>query len=162
MTEPDHNTAPAADFIHEPSVGNPGWFTWDVADRTLFNAQTMGPMLVRQDVLPSGAQATRLRMVPERRHSNLSGAVHGAITLALIDISLFTGIRLILGGDAGGAVTLDVSTQFIGAGRIGEPMDAIAEILRETRRLVFVRGTIEQGAHLVAAYHGTVRKPSAR
>ena len=162
MTEP-HPAAPAASpFIHEPSADHPGWFTWDVVDKTLFNAQTMAPMLVRQDTLPGGAQATRLRMMPERRHSNLGGAVHGAITLALIDISLFTGLRLLLDADAAGSVTLDLSTQFIGAGRIGEPLDAITEILRETRRLVFVRGTIEQGDHLVAAFQGTVRKPSAR
>lgn len=148
--------------MHEPAADYPGWFTWELKDKTRFNSQTMGSMLVRQDVLPSGAPATRLRMFPEHRHSNLLGAVHGAVTLALIDISLFTGIRLILGADAGGSVTLDLSTQFIGAGKIGKPLDAVSEILRETRRLVFIRGTIEQGDHLVAAYHGTVRKPSAR
>jgi uncharacterized protein (TIGR00369 family) len=111
-------------------------------------------MLVRTETLPDGTAAVRLRMVPERRHSNLLDAVHGAVTLALIDISLFAAVRLLLGGDAMGSVTLDLSTQFIGAGRIGQPLDAVAQVLRETRRL-------EQQGHLVAAYHGTVRKPSA-
>jgi len=150
------------DFLHEPSAEHPGWHTWELKDKTRFNSQTMGSMLVRQEVLPGGGPGMRLRMFPEQRHSNLLGAVHGAITLALIDISLFTGIRLILGGDAAGSVTLDLSTQFIGAGRIGEPLDAISEILRETRRLVFLRGTIVQDDNLVAAYHATVRKPSVR
>lgn len=150
------------DFLHEPAVGHPGWFTWDLTDQTRFNSQTMGRMLVRQEVLPGGNPAVRLRMFPERQHSNLLDAVHGGVTLALIDISLFTGIRLILGADAGGSVTLDLSTQFIGAGRVGQPLDAVCEVLRETRRLVFVRGVIEQGGHLVAAYNGTVRKPSVR
>ncbi len=133
-----------------------------MADNTRFNAQAMGRLLVREETLPGGMRSVRLRMFPERRHSNLLDAVHGGVTLALIDISLFSGIRLILGADAAGSVTLDLSTQFIGAGRIGEPLDAISEVLRETRRLVFVRGTIEQDGHLVASYHGTVRKPSGR
>jgi len=150
------------DFLHEPAADHPGWFSWDLTDQTRFNSQTMGRMLVRQEVLPGGAPAVRLRMFPEQRHSNLLDAVHGGVTLALIDISLFTGIRLILGADAGGSVTLDLSTQFIGAGRIGKPLDAVSEVLRETRRLVFVRGVIEQDGHLVAAYNGTVRKPSVR
>jgi uncharacterized protein (TIGR00369 family) len=155
-------TKPETDFIHEPAVDHPGWHTWNLADPNRFNSQTMGNMLVRPETLPSGAAAMRLRMFPEARHSNIAGAVHGGITLALIDVSLFTGIRLILGADAAGSVTLDLSTQFIGAGRIGEPLDSVSEILRETRRLVFVRGTVEQGDHLVAAFHGTVRKPSGR
>ena len=150
------------DFLHEPAVDHPGWFTWNLTDQTRFNSQTMGRMLVRQETLPGGNPSVRLRMFPERQHSNLLDAVHGGVTLALIDISLFTGIRLILGADAGGSVTLDLSTQFIGAGRIGQPLDAVSEVLRETRRLVFVRGVIEQGGHLVAAYNGTVRKPSVR
>ncbi|WP_420382509.1 PaaI family thioesterase [Novosphingobium sp.] len=149
-----------SDFRYEPSPDHPGWHTWNVRDTALFNAQTMGSMVVREETLPGGARAMRLRMFPQTRHSNLQGAVHGAITLALIDVSLFTGIRLILGGDASGSVTLDLSTQFIGAGRIDEPLDAITEIMRETRRLVFVRGTVEQGDTLIAAFQGTVRKPS--
>ena len=149
-------------FLHEPAADHPGWFSWDLTDQTRFNAQVMGGLLVRQEALPGGKPSVRLRMFPERRHSNLLDAVHGGVTLALIDISLFSAIRLILGADAAGSVTLDLSTQFIGAGRIGQPLDAISEVLRETRRLVFVRGTIEQDGHLVAAYHGTVRKPSGR
>ena len=155
-------TESTPDFVRRPAADHPGWVSWDLTDQTRFNSQTMGRMLVRQEVLPGGAPAVRLRMFPEQRHSNLLDAVHGGVTLALIDISLFTGIRLILGADAGGSVTLDLSTQFIGAGRIGKPLDAVSEVLRETRRLVFIRGVIEQDGHLVAAYNGTVRKPSVR
>ena len=148
------------DFVRQPAADLPGWSSWDLTDDTRFNAQTMGRLLVREDTSPGGTPLLRLRMFPERRHSNLLDAVHGGVTLALIDISLFAAIRLLLGGDAGGSVTLDLSTQFIGAGRIGQPLDALCEVLRETRRLVFLRGTIEQDGHLVAAYSGTVRKPT--
>ncbi len=155
-------TADNSAFIYGPAADHPGWHTWDMADPDRFNSHTMGHLLVRREDLPGGGPAVRLRMFPERRHSNLLEAVHGAITLGLIDISLFACMRHVLDGDAAGSVTLDLSTQFIGAGKIGQPLDAVAEVLRETRRLLFLRGTVVQDDHLVAAFNGTVRKPSAR
>jgi hypothetical protein len=42
------------------------------------------------------------------------------------------------------------------------PCDAVTELLTETRRLVFLRGVVEQGeGNLIAAYSGTIRKPTA-
>lgn len=146
---------------HEPDPDNPGWHTWNLADNTRFNAQTMGHMLVRKD----SDTLCRVRMFPERRHTNLLDMVHGAITLALIDVALFASMRMLTGGDAGGSVTLDLSSQFIGAGKPGVPLDAVVEVMRETKRLVFLRGTVVQGEadeHLVASFTGIVRKPSAR
>lgn len=146
---------------HEPDPDNPGWHTWNLADNTRFNAQTMGHMLVRKD----SDTLCRVRMFPERRHTNLLDMVHGAITLALIDVSLFASMRMLTGGDAGGSVTLELSSQFIGAGKPGVPLDAVVEVMRETKRLVFLRGTVVQGEadeHLVASFSGIVRKPSAR
>jgi uncharacterized protein (TIGR00369 family) len=149
-------------FRYEPAEDHPGWFTWNLTDETRFNAQTMGRMLTRIEERADGVRAARLRMFPERRHSNLLEAVHGGITLALIDISLFSAMRTLLSGDAAGSVTLDLSTQFIGAGRLGEPLDAVVEVLRETGRLVFLRGLVEQGAETIAAFNGTIRKPTKR
>ncbi|RXM14613.1 PaaI family thioesterase, partial [Citrobacter sp. AAK_AS5] len=85
------------------------------------------------------------------------------ITLALIDISLFAAMRTLLEGDAGGSVTLELSSQFTGAGRLDAPLDAVVEVMRETRRLVFLRGTVVQGEqdeNLVATFSGIVRKPT--
>jgi len=149
-------------FRYEPAEDHPGWFTWNLTDETRFNAQTMGRMLTRIEERVDGVRVARLRMFPERRHSNLLDAVHGGITLALIDISLFSAMRTLLSGDAAGSVTLDLSTQFIGAGRLGEPLDAVVEVLRETGRLVFLRGLVEQGADTIAAFNGTIRKPTKR
>lgn len=147
-------------FLYAPAPDHPGWHTWELADQTRFNAQVMGRMLVREEQAGTGVRVVRLRMFPEHRHSNLMDAVHGGVTLALIDIALFATLRLLLDGDAAGSVTLDLATQFIGAGRIGQPLDAVGEVLRETRRLVFIRGLVEQDGHLVAGFSGTVRKPS--
>lgn len=148
-------------FIYEPDPENPGWHRWELADDTRFNAQTMGRMLVRAE----SDRACRVRMFPERKHSNLLDMVHGAVTLALVDIALFAAMRTLLNGNAGGSVTLELSSQFIGAGALGEPLDAVVEVMRETKRLVFMRGTVVQGAadeRLVASFSGIVRKPSGQ
>ena len=148
-------------FIYEPDPENPGWHRWELSDDTRFNAQTMGRMLVR----PESDRTCRVRMFPERRHSNLLDMVHGAVTLALVDIALFAAMRTLLNGNAGGSVTLELSSQFIGAGALGKPLDAVVEVMRETKRLVFMRGTVVQDegdAHLVASFSGIVRKPSGQ
>ena len=97
-------------------------------------------------------------MFPERKHENLQGIIHGAVTLGLIDISLFTTMHTIGSGNAGPSVTLELSTQFTGGGDPGKPLDAVTEIMRETGKLVFVRGTVEQDDNIVASYSGIVRK----
>jgi len=143
-------------FINEPDPENPGWLTWNIADSRRFNAQGIGKLIVK----PETERSVRLRMFPEQKHSNLHDNVHGGVTLALMDIALFAAARLVGGSDAGGSVTLDLSSQFIGAGKLGEPLDAVTEVLRQTRRLVFLRGLVVQGDNLIAAFSGTIRKPS--
>ncbi len=148
-------------FIYEPDPENPGWHRWELADDSRFNAQTMGRMLVRAE----SARTCRVRMFPERKHSNLLDMVHGAVTLALVDIALFAAMRTLLDGNAGGSVTLELSSQFIGAGALDKTLDAVVEVMRETKRLVFMRGTVVQGEgdeHLVASFSGIVRKPSGQ
>ena len=39
-------------------------------------------------------------------------------------------------------------------------LDAVTEVLRETGRLAFMRGVVEQDGALIAAYSATIRKPS--
>ncbi len=101
-------------------------------------------------------------MFPEHRHTNLMNNLHGGMTLSLIDVALFSSSRMFGLIEAGTAVTLDLSVQFIGAGKADSPIDAVTELLRETRRLLFLRGIVEQDGELIAAYSGTIRKPSTR
>jgi len=141
-------------FNNDPDPDHPGWNRWDLHDDRRFNGQVMGKMLVRREE----DDKVRTRMFPELRHTNLLDILHGGTVLALIDIAIFScGHTLGLEGMPG-SVTLDLTTQFIGAGRPGVPLDAVAEVLRETKRLVFVRGIVEQEGELVAAYSATIRK----
>ena len=140
-------------FEYREHPAHPGWSTWRLRDDTRFNSVVLGEMIVRVE---SGK--CRLRMFPERKHTNLQDMIHGAITLSLIDVSLFAAMRTLTGGDAGPAVTLELSTQFIGAGRPDRPLDSVVDVLRETGRMLFLRGEVVQEDHLVAAFSGLIRK----
>lgn len=135
----------------------PGWHPWEAVDPDRFNATALGTMMVRRDA--NGH--VRLRTIPTKAQSNPNNVVHGGATLTLIDISLFAA-AFVAGIDRRRSVTLDLSAQFIGAGRLDEPLDSVVELLRETGRLAFFRGIVEQGKHKVAAFSATIRKPPAR
>ncbi len=147
---------PAFDNSADPD--NPGWLKWDMTDPSRYNGTVIGKILVRSD----GEGKARLRMFPGHMHSNLSGVVHGGTTLGFIDVAMFGASRMFGLIEAGTAVTLDLSVQFIGAGVIGEPLDAEVELLKETGRLLFMRGLIVQGDNRIAAFSGTIRKPTRK
>jgi acyl-coenzyme A thioesterase PaaI-like protein len=104
-------------------------------------------------------------MLPGPAQGNLSDNLHGGATLTFIDIALFAGARA-CGVDLGDVpVTVDLSCQFVGAGAIGVPTFAEVEVVRETRRLVFVRGLVVQrpesdsgDERMIASFAGIVRK----
>ena len=138
---------------HAPDPDHPGWWSWDLTSQgERFNA-VIGKLLVR----PEGPGRATCRMFPETRHSNLGDMVHGGAILTFIDMAFFAGGR-IAGADVIRAVTLDCQVQFLGRGRIGVPLDAQVELLRETRNLAFFQGRIVQEDEIVAGFSGTLRK----
>lgn len=152
---------PAENF--DAQAEGDGWLSWNLTDQSRFNAY-IEPLSVRTE-MPTldGRPRARIRMHPERKHSNLGDNVHGAVTLALIDVSLFAASHQFGSLNAGFSVTLDMGTQFIGGGRLGEPLDCVVEQVRETGRLIFLRGMVVQGPddkHIVASFSGTIRKAS--
>ncbi len=152
------HTQPHPHFVHEPIPGEPGWWSWNFKREGLFN-ELLGPM----QVCRTEDGRALVRITPRARHANLGDAMHGGALLGFIDIALFAGARVQGVEMVGRSVTVELQTQFIGAGLIDLPMDADVELLRETRRLVFLRGTVHQksGAHLVASFSGIIRKPSS-
>ena len=137
---------------HEPDPENPGWWTWEVTGEERYN-RTIGKLLVQ----PEGPGRARCRMFPERLQSNLADIVHGGAILTFIDMALFAG-GYTAGVDIAYAVTLDLSAQFLGPARLGRPLDTNVELLRETRRLAFMRGLVDQEGEVVASWSGTIRK----
>jgi uncharacterized protein (TIGR00369 family) len=96
-------------FDSSPDPDNPGWLNWQMTDASRYNGTVLGKMLVRRE----GANDVRLRMFPEHRHTNLQNSVHGGVTLGFIDVAMFAASRMFGLIEAGTAVTLDLSVQFI-------------------------------------------------
>lgn len=131
------------------------WMPCDTGAPGRFNS-VFGPLLLRLE----GAGQARVRMQLEEAHANRSSNLHGGAALAFIDVASISAARAFGLVEPGAAVTLDLSAQFIGAGMIGQPLDAVVELLRETRRLIFLRGLLVQGDRKVASFAVTFRKPT--
>jgi len=144
------------EFLWEEHPDHPGWMRWGLRNSQRYNS-FLGDLLVKLD-----DGRVLVRMVPEERHSNLGDNVHGGAMLGFIDVALFAAARSFGLIAAGTAVTLDLNTHFLGAGRIGEPLIAEVELLRETGRLLFLRGLVRQESGAVAEFSGTIRKPTRR
>ena len=142
-----------APFSYDDDPDQPGWKRWQFRDATRYNA-FLEPLRVRVE-----DDIARVRMIPRHDHSNMRGDVHGGALLGFMDVALFAAARGFGVLSAGGAVTLDLSAQFIGGGAIGLPLEARVELLRETRSMLFLRGLIVQdGRPTIASFSGTLRK----
>jgi uncharacterized protein (TIGR00369 family) len=141
---------------HAPDPDHPGWWTWDIGERPegveRYNS-SIGKLLVRAE----GERRARCRMFPEAAQSNLGNVAHGGAILTFVDMAMFAG-GYAAGADIAYSVTLDLSAQFLSPGRLGEPLDCTVELLRETKRLAFMRGLVVQGEETVASWSGTLRK----
>ncbi len=140
-------------FSHEDDPELPGWKRWQFRDTTRYNA-FIEPLHVRVE-----GEIARVRMLPRHEHSNMRDNVHGGALLGFMDVALFAAARGFGVLGAGGAVTLDLSAQFIGGGMIGVPLEARIELLRETSRMLFLRGLVVQDDRpTIASFTGTLRK----
>ncbi|MGY4397084.1 uncharacterized protein (TIGR00369 family) [Sphingomonas sp. UYAg733] len=140
-------------FSYEDDPSEPGWKSWRFRDPTRFNG-FIEPLQVKVE-----GGIARVRMMPEHRHSNMRDNVHGGALLGFMDVALFAASRGFGVLSAGGAVTLDLSAQFIGGARVGAPIEAHIELLRETGRMLFLRGLIvQEGEPTIASFTGTLRK----
>ncbi|MEQ9663723.1 MAG: PaaI family thioesterase [Parasphingopyxis sp.] len=139
--------------VLEEDPDNPGWSLWKMRVKGRF-LDIFGPVRLKKE----GENSVRCRVDTEMRHANGFEAVHGGFLMAVVDQSLFWTCHYLDKFAGGGGVTLDASTHFMGSPKAGEPIDAVVEILKETGRLIFLRGMIEQDGEPVASFTGTLRK----
>ncbi|MBB4837415.1 acyl-coenzyme A thioesterase PaaI-like protein [Sphingomonas kyeonggiensis] len=141
-------------FFYEDDPDLPGWKRWQILDQGRFNS-FIGALSVKA----SGERTALVRHRFERQHSNLRDHIHGGALAGFIDMALFAAARG-LGVLAGPASTVDMSIQFIAGGAIGTDTEAEIDLLRETGRMLFLRGVVRQGDVTVASFLGTIRKSS--
>ena len=137
---------------------NPGWYSWGDFPRGSFAAQT-GRLLFK----PDGEGQARTRMFPTEFHLNMGGSIHGGAVMSFIDMAMFAGGRC-AGMASGHYVTLDLTTHFLARGKVGIPLDAHVELVKQTRSLVFLQGVVKQDGEACYSFTGTlkrVREPNA-
>ena len=129
-----------------------GWMHWTREPEGRFVEQALGVMYFRDE--PDGR--VRCRIETGKQHTNLGDDLHGAFIMAVADMVYFAlGWRSL---EAVPAVTLTANFEFISPGRPGQVLEAVGEVLRETRRLLFVRAVLQQDGHIVANTSATLRK----
>ncbi|PZU58012.1 MAG: phenylacetic acid degradation protein [Sphingobium sp.] len=144
---------PASAFQHAPDPDNPGWTLWGGHDTGLFSSH-FDPIRVRAD----GEGKARVRCIPGDGLKNYSGNVHGGAMAGFVDIALFAGMWACGVADEAGATTVDLSIQYQSVALVGEPLDVEVEIMRETGRMLFMRGLVTQQAGVTASFLATIRK----
>lgn len=142
-------------FRYDDDPDLPGWKRWQMLDQGRFNG-FIGALSVKRD-----GKVARVRTTFRHEHSNLRDHIHGGALAGFIDMALFAAGRS-FGVLSGPASTLDMSIQFITGGAIGVATEAHIELLRETGRLLFLRGVVVQDEVMVASFLGTIRKPSQK
>ena len=142
-------------FRYDDDPDLPGWKRWQMLDQGRFNG-FIGALSVKRD-----GKMARVRTTFRHEHSNLRDHIHGGALAGFIDMALFAAGRS-FGVLSGPASTLDMSIQFITGGAIGVATEAHIELLRETGRLLFLRGVVVQDEVMVASFLGTIRKPSQK
>lgn len=107
----------------------------------------IGPFEARRE-----GDAWAYRFVAEPRHINIGGVVHGGMLMSFLDDVL----GLTVWGAAGRkpVTTVQLNTHFISPARVGDAVIGRAEVLRATRTVVFIRGTLHVEGRLVAAADG--------
>ena len=131
-----------------------GWLTWGDG-RDPFET-LVGPLVFRTEA--DGTQ--RAAFLPERKHLNGGGAIHGGCLMSFADFSLFAIAHNALRDTH--AVTMTFNSEFIGAGALDGWVEARGEIIRDTRSVVFVRGIVTQAERPLLSFSGTLKKIARR
>ena len=86
--------------------------------------------------------------MPEQRHANSLGIVHGGMLAAFLDSAMGTAVFHTLDRRA---VTLRLTLDFLGPGRIGDWLQAEGEVVSHDEHVAQVRGRLYGPRHEVLA-----------
>jgi acyl-coenzyme A thioesterase PaaI-like protein len=134
-----------------------GWKAWHARPEGRF-VDGLGDIFTRDEPWSDSTPGILACIETGRQHSNGLGFLHGGFLMAFVDVVMFATIRHMLETQA--ALTVQASTDFLGAAMVGSVLEGRGRIVKETGRLVWVAGTLTQdgGDRLVAQWHGLLRK----
>jgi uncharacterized protein (TIGR00369 family) len=95
--------------------------------------------------------SARFAFVPDTKHMNGAGSVHGGMLMAFADISMSRTARE---GRERGSNTVSLTADFVGPGKQGELIEAHVRVSRRTRTLVFMSADIMAGDRMLLVATG--------
>ncbi len=134
-----------------------GWAAWSDPHPDTF-LQAIGRGYMRSDAPGKALVGLETRT----SHRNRLDTLHGGFLAAFADHAYFGALWAMGHEDQINGVTIDLSMQYLGAGKVGPDLIAEVEALRETGRLFFLRMLITQDGQSVAASTATLRKAPPR
>jgi acyl-coenzyme A thioesterase PaaI-like protein len=88
--------------------------------------------------------------VPEQKHMNGSGAVHGGMLMTFADVSMSQTARAMFGGN--GCNTVSLSCDFVSPGKLGALIESRVRVTRKTRTMAFISAeVVSEGTPLLVA-----------
>ncbi|MDZ7781842.1 MAG: PaaI family thioesterase [Halioglobus sp.] len=97
-------------------------------------------------------------IVVEAQHVNSMGICHGGVLMVLADMTAASGVNLAR-GQLVGSPTINLSIDFIAAGRVGQWIEARSEEVSVRRRFAFCSGAIYSSRGRLARFNGTFYLP---
>ena len=137
-----------------PGVGE--WAGWELVRGQDPFEDLAGPFYMRAD--PDGTWRTGLRVEP--KHMNGSGGLHGGCLMTMADFALFAIAREQLREHE--SVTVSLNGEFVGPGRVGDLIEAVGQVVRAGRSMIFIRGLITRDGDPLLSFSGVVKKLGAR
>lgn len=92
------------------------------------------------------------------QHGNSMGICHGGVLMTLADVAAANGVSTARGVRAA-SPTINLSLDFISAGRIGQWIQADVQLVTVKRRFGFCSGVIVAGDTVIARFNGTFYLP---
>ncbi|HEX2591318.1 MAG TPA: PaaI family thioesterase [Rhizomicrobium sp.] len=93
--------------------------------------------------LADEGELLRYAFLPEQKHMNGSGAVHGGMLMTFADVSMSRTARLAFEGN--GCNTVALSCDFVSPGKLGELIESRVRITRKTRTMAFISAEVVSG-----------------
>jgi uncharacterized protein (TIGR00369 family) len=147
MSEHESGYGPPEELTEGPFAG---WLSWGRGGDPF---ETLcGPLCFRTEA--DGRQ--RAAFMPETKHLNGGGVLHGGALMTFADFALFAIAHPVLNGQH--AVTVTFNSELMGAGVLGAPIYAEGVVMRETKSMVFVQGRLEQHGAAIMAFSATLKK----
>lgn len=140
----DIDSAPLA--VTQDSIISDGWRP---LDPTGF-IEIVGQIYCKED-----GDTVRYGFIADPRFKNRRSVLHGGYLSAFADRTLALAGRRV--NNSGPQATIELSVRFIDAVQIGEFVESVPEVVRKTRSVIFVRGTMMVGSRLVATADGIWR-----